>query len=290
MISTLTVSSSLIVSGGLTVNQLARKGNLVVYLDASPSTYTAYPFNSGSQSGLETSVLTWSNRWTDLSGKNNHAYPINGGFAVSPYASSGYNLTSSYLNTAVYISGSGDSRPAFRFNPLIETSSFSPGYSISMWIKLRTSGPVGNLGATQWILGKRDATGASQQYQFITDNSLRLNVNFWYNSSNSTIVTAPSPTLTTNRWYNITTVVEGLTANSLVNLYIDGTRIASASVPNGATLNTISKQIIIGRNSWTNFQNYGSDFDLSQFLIYNTALTPQEVRNNYQITKYKHQA
>jgi hypothetical protein len=289
MISTLTVSGSLIVSGGLTVNQLARKGNLVVYLEASPSTYTAYPFNSGSQSGTSTSTLTWSNRWIDLSGNNNHAYPINGGNNVSSYNSYGFDLTSSYLNTAVYVSGSGIStRPAFRFNPLVETSSFSPGYSISMWIKLRTSGPVGNAGANQWILGKRDSGGTSQQYQFATDSNLRLNVNFWYGST--TIATSPSPTLTINRWYNITAVVEGLTAGSLMNLYIDGTRIASASVPSGNTLNVVSKQIIIGRNSWNNSQNLGSDFDLSQFLIYNVALTPQEVRNNYQITKYKHQA
>jgi hypothetical protein len=102
-------------------------------------------------------------------------------------------------------------------------------------------------------------------------------------------VISPSPTLTTNRWYNITAVVEGLTAGSLVNLYIDGTYTAQLTVPSGSTLNAISKQIIIGRNSWNNFSNYGSDFDLSQFLIYNVALTPQEVRNNYQITKYKHQ-
>ena len=276
-------------SSTVNVNQLARKGNLVVYLDASPSTYTAYPFNSGSQSGTNTSTLTWSNRWTDLSGNNNHAYPINGGNNVSSYNSYGFNLTSSYLNTAVYVSGSGIStRPALRFNPLIETSSFGPGYSISMWIKLRTSGPVGNLGATQWILGKRDNAGTSQQYQLATDSSLNLNTTFWYGST--AIGLTPSPTLTTNVWYNITTVVEGLTAGSLVKSYLNGTLRSTFEVPVGATLNTLSKQIIIGRNSWDNAQNYGSDFDLSQFLIYNAALTPQEVWNNYQITKYKHQA
>ena len=51
----------------------------------------------------------------------------------------------------------------------------------------------------------------------------------------------------------------------------------------------MSLQTILGRNSWNNSQNLGSDFDLSQLLIYNAALTPQEIWNNYQVTKYKHQ-
>jgi hypothetical protein len=46
---------------------------------------------------------------------------------------------------------------------------------------------------------------------------------------------------------------------------------------------------LIENYSWDNNQNLGSDFDLSQLLVYNTDLTPQEVWDNYQITKYKHQ-
>jgi hypothetical protein len=288
MISTLTVSGSLIVSGGLTVNQLARKNNLVVYLDASPSIYTAYPFNSGSQSGTNTSTLTWSNRWTDLSNNNNHAYPFLGTSGVTTYNSFGFPLTSSYLNTGVYISSSGQfNRPGFRLNPIIETSSLEPGYSISMWLKLKSNGPTG----TQFIIGKRNATGINQQYQFNSGGSgvnRYIRFNFWYSTS---IITVDSTTvLNLDTWYNLTAVVRGLTAGSLIEAYINGRLESTGSVPVGATLNTISQQIIIGRNSWLDSSGLGSEFDLSQLLIYNCALTRQEVWNNYQITKYKHQA
>jgi len=55
-------------SSTVNVNQLARKGNLVVQLDISPSSYTAHPFNSNiALTGTDTSVLTWPNKWIDLS-------------------------------------------------------------------------------------------------------------------------------------------------------------------------------------------------------------------------------
>ena len=269
-------------------NQLARKGNLVVHLDASPSTYTAYPFNSGSRNGTDASVLDWPNRWTDLSGNNNHAYPINGGNLVSSYTSFSFPFTSSYLNTGIYISSSGvNTRPALRLNPIIETSSLEPGYSISMWLKLRSDGPGSP--STQFIIGKRTVAGTTQQYQFNSGGSEGrfIKFNFWY--STSIVVVNSTTVLALNTWYNLTAVVRGLTAGSLIEAYVNGRLESTGTVPVGATLNTVLLQTIIGRNSWDNAQNLGSDFDLSQLLIYNCALTKQEVWNNYQITKYKHQ-
>jgi hypothetical protein len=49
-----------------------------------------------------------------------------------------------------------------------------------------------------------------------------------------------------------------------------------------------NRQIIIGRRN-PDTSNRAA-MDLSQFLIYNVALTPQEIWSNYQITKYKHQS
>jgi hypothetical protein len=273
----------------LNINQLARKENLVIHLDASPSTYTAYPFNSGSQSGTSTSTLTWSNRWTDLSGNNNHAYPINGGGNVSSYNSYGFNLTSSYLNTGIYISSSGVfTRPAFRFNPIIETGSLGE-YSISMWLKYKSAGPQEAGVPRQFILGKRDASGASQQYQFSSETSRILAANFWYSPDNTNLFVNSVSALDIGSWYNICAVVRGKVAGSRIEFYLNGRLTQSTTIPANKTLIYVSKQIIIGRNSWDNNQNLGSDFDLSQLLVYNTDLTPQEVWDNYQITKYKHQ-
>jgi hypothetical protein len=276
-------------SSTVNVNQLARKGNLVVYLDASPSTYTAYPFNSGSQSGTNTSVLTWSNRWTDLSGNNNHAYPINGGSQITPYNSYGFDLTSSYLNTGVYISSSGvGTRPAFRLNPIIETGSLGE-YSISMWLKYRSTGPIQAGVAQQFILSKRDVSGATQQYQFNSSADRILVANFWYSPDNTPLAVNSVSSLNIGSWYNVCAVVRGKTAGSIVEFYLNGRLTQSTTVPLNKTLISVSLQTILGRNSWNNSQNLGSDFDLSQLLIYNAALTPQEIWNNYQVTKYKHQ-
>jgi hypothetical protein len=301
MISTLTVSGSLIVSGGLTVNQLARKGNIVVQLDASPSTYTAYEFNSGSQSGTETSILNWTNRWSDTSGNNNHAYPVRVVSTPSgiSYSSSFFPITSSYLNNGINVFGLGNTTTtnlndrAFRFNPINESSNSS--YSIFTWVKFNINTSTFGNQRIQVIIQKRTlnsdkyfdfgALGPSNSGPFYPIFSV-------YSGSGVAqpiTISAPSQTVSLNTWIQYGITIEGGIGGSGARLYVNGTQVAynDLSLLNYSP-NTGSRQILMGRFDWAS-NTARSNYNVSQVLIYNTCLTPQEVRNNYQITKYKHQ-
>jgi len=293
MISTLTISGSLIVSGGLTVNQLARKGNLVVHLDASPSTYTAYDFNSGSFSvtNNSSSILDWPGRWNDLSGNNNHAFPIKAVVAggtpqqIISFSSSAFLFISSSLNNSVNVNTWQALTPyrfgALRLNPIQETTG---PLSVFLWVRPKTTTQGQN-----WYINKRPNTGTTQaQWQLIGSNGKFIPAIFYtgsYLDANSLSVSSLT-TFTANTWWNVGFTLTGNNAGDILSVYVNGRLENSASLANSVTYS--SNQIIIGRNNWTSTVNL-MNADLSQVLIYNACLTPQEVRNNYQITKYKHQ-
>ena len=272
------------------VNQLARKGNLVIHLDASPSTYTAYSFNSGSRNGTNTSVLDWPNRWTDLSGNNNHVYPIkNISFSsnqIIGYSSSAFPFSSSYLNNSVYINTSQSASPnlngGFRINPIQETTG---PLSVFLWVRPKFTTQNSN-----WFINKRSNTssttpGVGAQWQLTGNNTFSVSVFYTGSTANAAGVTSTS-TFSANIWYNVGFTLTGPNIGDTLTLYVNGK-------PNGTPRilanNVIfgSRQIIIGRSDWNGQPRMNAD--LSQVLIYNVCLTPQEVQNNYQITKYKHQ-
>jgi hypothetical protein len=294
MISTLTVSGSLIVSGGLTVNQLARKGNLVVHLDASPSTYTAYPFNSGSFFVINdsSSVLDWPGRWNDISGNNNHAFPIRAVTAsgtpqqITTFSSSAFIFNSSSLNNSVYVETWLASNPltrfgALRLNPIQETTG---PLSVFLWVK-----PTATAQARNWYINKRPNSGTTQaQWQLVGSNG-KFSSGIFYTGSYldaDSLSILSTTTFTINTWWNVGFTLTGNNAGDTFSLYVNGKLEGSATLTNSITYTP--NQIIIGRNNWGSNTNMMSAF-LSQVLIYNACLTPQEVRNNYQITKYKHQ-
>lgn len=259
-------------SSTVNVNQLARKDNLVVHLDVSPSSYTAHPFNSNAAlTGDRTSVLTWPNRWIDLSGNNNHAYPCT---ATGTYNSSAnFPLTSSYLNNNIYFNGSNNN---FRLNPIQETTG---PLSIFIWARKKATG-------AQWLINKRVTTFSSaQSYYHITfTNTPAANISI-NNQASGLLFT--SATISTDVWYNIGFTTEDATSTSTVRAYLNGVQFGS-SLMGGTGMPVGSQETIIGKQAWADSGN--ANADMSQVLIYNACLTPQEVWNNYQITKYKHQA
>jgi hypothetical protein len=265
------------------VNQLARKGNLVVHLDASPSTYTAHPFNSStSRTGTTNSVLTWPNRWNDLSGNNNHAYPCT---TVNAYTSStNFPLTASYLNNNIYFN---QTVANFRINPIQETTG---PLSVFLWVRRKGVGSAQG----QWLISKRDPTlfntSTSYYQMFLNPTSYTLGVsinNLAPTEAGTRTLTTSSPnTASLNTWINIGFTVSDNTPSGIFTAYFNGVQYGSVTVGQQG-MNTGSLQIVFGRQVW----NAGgfANADMSQVLIYNACLTPQEVWNNYQITKYKHQ-
>ena len=262
-------------SSTVNVNQLARKDNLVVHLDASPSSYTAHPFNSNAAlSGTNTSVLTWPNKWIDLSGNNNHAYPCTNTGTYN--SSANFPLTSSYLNNNIYFNNTNNN---FRLNPIQETTG---PLSIFLWVRRKGNGGSGG----QWLINKRVTNFASvQSYYHITFNTTPA-VNIAINNQSSGLI-FNSSAISNNIWYNIGFTTEDATSTSTVRAYLNGVQFGS-SLMGGTGMPVGSQETIIGKQTWSN--TGAANADISQVLIYNACLTPQEVWNNYQITKYKHQA
>lgn len=274
MISTLMISGSLQTSGSIAVNQLAASDNLVVHLDANISTYTAQPFMSKpSLTGTSTSVLTWPNKWPDISGNNNHAYPCT---TITSYASSAnFPLTSSYLNNCVYFKNSVHN---FRLNPIQETTG---PLSVFIWVRRKGTGGAGG----QWLINKRVTAFSSvnSYYQIIISTVTRFSIAI---NNQSTGIILNSPVISNNVWYNIGFTIEDRTPTSRVTAYINGESYGSSLLGGTLGMPTGSLQTILGRQSWAATGN--ANVDMSQVLIYNKCLTAQEVLNNYHITKYKH--
>jgi hypothetical protein len=279
--------------GSLTINQLARRDNLVVQLDASPGTYTAYPFNSGSQSGVSSSILTWSNRWTDLSGNNNHAYAVknmgSSAYQVITYNSGGCPLSSSYLANSIFINLFSDGASSgLRLNPLIESTG---PMSLFVWVRPR----VDITGASSVVvLDKRKQDGeiggepAFAQYIMTWNPNTGFAVGVYYNINGALAQIGPMggvPLLSTT-FYNVGFTLSNNTSGSTLTGYLNGVAQGTVTLPGDMVY--ANKQVIIGRRNVDTSNRAAMDF--SQFLIYNVCLTPQEVWNNYQITKYKHQA
>jgi hypothetical protein len=297
MISTLTVSGSIQTSGSITVNQLAGKNNLVVHLDASTATYTGYVFNSGSNNGTPTTVLNWPNRWTDLSGNGNHAYPIRSSTGTSNginYISSGLPFTSSYLTTNVTIPQGSlfntINDRCMRFNPINEAVNRS--YSVFVWINFSKNNSASQYSYVQPIISKRTLST-----EFIWDfgapggnnnGPFRPQATIWSGSTPVSITAPAASSVVTGSWAQLGFTVDAGSQGSGFRLYLNGVQVG---YDNLSTINYIpttgSRQILMGHLDWQS-NNIRSNFGLSQVMIFNKSLTPREVLNNYHITKYKH--
>jgi hypothetical protein len=288
----------------LNINQLARKENLVIHLDASVANYTAYEFNSGSRNGTSASILDWPNRWTDLSGNNNHGYVIRATSApnqeIATYSSSFYNITSSYLNNGVNIFGLGNlgnlNDRLIRFNPINGTTNFS--YSIFTWVKFNINNTTSQFNHYQPIISKRTLGTVApfdldRYFDFGANGS--SNSGPWYpvitifSGSGVLEIFNQSSTVPSNTWVQYGFTIEGGAQGSGLRLYVNGTQVANNNLSSiNYSFNTGSRQIVMGRMDWAS-NSIRSNFNMSQLLAYDCALTPQEVWDNYQITKYKHQ-
>ena len=224
-----------------------------------------------------------------MSGNNNHAYAFkngSGAYQVATYASGGWPLSSSYLNNSVFINNYPfGTNGGLRFNPIVESTG---PLSIFLWLRPRID-ITGTDGVV--ILDKRsqagDPTDQFAQYGMTWNSVTGFAVGIYYlGNSNSSIGTgAYGGPLSSTTWYNVGFTLTSNLTGGILTLYVNG--VAQNSVTLTNNMDYANRQIIIGRRNPD--VNNRAAMDLSQFLIYNVALTPQEVWNNYQITKYKHQ-
>ena len=179
---------------------------------------------------------------TDSSGYNNHGTK-NGDLTVS-------TSTPRYSYSTKFVSGS-------HINTTLVTSGFANSYTFSWW-------------------GKYSNYSGHMMWGFSNGNRLNLYMsggNFYWNTGdgNSNPFNVSAATYGDNQWHHFAVTGDGTTAK----LYIDGEFKANAKTYKGITGTTIYM------NGWDSGTNYNFNGQLSDFRLYATCLSADDIKRLY---------
>jgi hypothetical protein len=195
--------------------------------------------------------------WTDLSGSGNTGTLING-----PTFSSGNGGSIVFDGVDDYITNIGTTST---FSFIQNTGIFT----ICAWVKLN------DFSSSRSIMGNNDLTGGQRGFSFIypgTSNALRLALS---NGSGTTIVMVRDNFFTNTDWVFVTAVGNGTTCQFYRNGVSFSTSGTFGTFPTGNSARVLS----VGRINNINSSYWNGN--ISQTSIYNRALTPQEILQNY---------
>jgi hypothetical protein len=201
--------------------------------------------------------------WSDLSGNGNNGTLLNG------VGYSGDNLGSlvfDYANDYVTTTGMGN-------------FSYTNGITVSVWHY--NGGGTGsyrgvvNNGTVVDRFGGFDLRYGRENYFGGVNNGTRLS---WRISNSGGTATFRTIYANVNEWHQYV----GTYDNTTVRVYKDGQLFDSITHSGGGQLKTTSDSTTIGRSPGTSEYLDGR---LSQVSIYNRALTPDEILQNYNATK-----
>ena len=198
--------------------------------------------------------------WTDLSKNRNNGTLVNGPTFNS---SNGGNIV--FDGTNDYIS-------------ITRNSTITPDYiSICGWIKINSKS------SSQFLLALPRSVNGGASYMMYYSLSLDGFVAYARTNSTGTIQTTSTFSPDTGRWYSLCMTSNG----SNLILFIDGEFEASSSFSSvleysGSTVLRIGSYDNQGTPTYTN-----GNIALTQ--IYNRALTPDEIRQNYNATRGRFQ-
>ena len=163
--------------------------------------------------------------------------------------------------------------------------------TLSVWVKFSGLDYVGNTGRLVGFISKglTDTAPGIPNTGFWFSYENRNNANkFTYTCFGNTAggyaggvnnFSSKSYTFTNGIWYNITATVDSLSKGSL---FINGTQLgASVTFSNLSIPNTVHN-LYVGRIEYTTYNLNGN---ISQTFVYNRALSPTEVLQNYNATK-----
>jgi hypothetical protein len=214
-----------------------------------------------------------------LDAANTRSY-VSGSTTWNDISRGGTNGT--LINGPTFSSGNGGS---IVFDGTNDTTNFGNilniglnSLTMSCWVKFTTG--TGTFG----IIGKTSFRSYSGRYALFVESN---NINTLFQSTNTYLISHPISSFLDNKFHNL---VMTINRTGFMFLYIDG---ISRGIPqdvsstNGINLNTSTDYLYIGSyaditgQSPTLFLN-GS---IANSLIYNRALTSQEVTQNYNATK-----
>ena len=198
--------------------------------------------------------------WTDLSKQENHGTLTNGPTFDSANAGS------------IVFDGTND------YVSITRNSSITPNYiSVCGWIKINSKS------SNQFLLALPRSVNGGASYMMYYSLSLDGFVAYARTNSTGTIQTTSTFSPDTGRWYFLSMTSNG----SNLILFIDGEFEASLSFSSvleysGSTVLRIGSYDNQGTPTYTN-----GNIALTQ--IYNRALTPDEIRQNYNATRGRFQ-
>jgi hypothetical protein len=188
--------------------------------------------------------------WKDLSGNGNNGTLVNG---VGYNSGNGGSL--SFDGSNDYVSGTNNI-----------TLQLVNDLTVSAWVKL---GDAANQGIVEKMNSSYNGYGITKQNGFFKFWTASNN-NYTYTNSNTTYVAD-------NNWY----YVVGRRMSGTNRLFINSIlQLDSQSAP----LSDSGQIYVVGRY-YSNVDNYYLGGNIAQVSIYNRALTPQEVQDNYLATK-----
>ena len=206
----------------------------------------------------------------------NASYP---GTGNTIYDLSGSGITGTLINSPSFSSLNGgqiNMPGSSKYIDLGQNFNFtSENFSISQWIYLDSFDTINNAGQGPIPFFKGDFQQMGYYSQILSDGGIVLFTN--QGGARQFSVTSAG-ILTTSAWYNLSCVRNG----SSVRLYINGIDKTSTV---GTHNNPGSSNQSFKINYYKGDYLISGQMKISQFLIYNRALTQQEIQQNYNATK-----
>jgi hypothetical protein len=171
------------------------------------------------------------------------------------------------LNPAT--SSNSGNRDSIETGPTLDGTQLVKGYSVSTWFRADSQAAWEQV----WVLGKNGLgkheglwLSGSATISIHTDASGGMN--YYY------------PCTSGGNWKHVTFVRKGATSSNH-DVYVDGVKVTASSTANGTAVQAFEKDsnLILGEN--INHTNYGFDGAISNFKLYDCALTAQEVKTLY---------
>ena len=193
---------------------------------------------------------------------------------------SGNNLTGTLSATTFtdpYFTYNGTNSTTYTTdNSLLEPS--SGDFTVEIWVNQSVFS-----GSSRVLIGKTDTGLASGWGYGIRTNP--AGATYFEVGNGTTSLTSPSYTATTNTWYQIVGVWTNIASNSIA-LYVNGTSQGSNSHSFTSVKNTTSP-LYIGSFNGGQFPQW-LDGDVGIVRIYDSALTPSEITQNFNADKSKY--
>ena len=235
------------------VGQNYRHGRDYIYTDLVDDTDLALHLDAGDNTTVSAST------WTDLTSNS-----YDGTF--TNFSSTLTDFYEKELGNFITFDGTND---YIKINNTSLTKSVGTDFTVEAWVRMHTTG------TSDYIVSQTTDDGDYQNWllRFHSDNKIK----FYVYGTDAYLST--TSTYSANVWYHIVGLVE---PNGTVRIYVNGELEASSS--SGKSADTVARNTFIG--------SLGSqqtiDSDIGQVRIYHTALTQDQIRQNFNFTKNKY--